>query len=324
MLAVLFSLALWASPVAVVPADSLEGQTYRVYTGSGQATTLNALLLSLRGTDVVFLGETHDDPVAHHLEALLVREAHQRYSGTDSTEGRPVAVSLEMFERDVQYIIDEYLAGLITEDHFRKSSRPWGNYDPDYRPMVEYAKANNMAVIAANAPRRYVNRVSRGGPEALMDLSAQAKATLPPLPFAPASAAYTAKWDSLNAAMMAEMGGGAQHQADRPIDPRRQRRMDNMLFSQSLWDAGMAYSIAEHLLAQPDALVLHAVGAFHVEKGSGTPDHLRRYRPGTRMLVITMRPHDDIDDFDADQFGGLGDFVILTDASLPRSYEVSF
>jgi len=54
------------------------------------------------------------------------------------------------------------------------------------------------------------------------------------------------------------------------------------------------------------------------------PDHLERYRPGTRTLIITMRPHDDIGDFDKDQFTGVGDFVILTDASLPRSYESSF
>ncbi|MEM6644978.1 MAG: ChaN family lipoprotein [Bacteroidota bacterium] len=307
------------------PADSLEGETYRVYTRDGQPTTLNALLLSLRGTDLVFLGETHDDPVAHHIEEIVLRQAHERYGGTDSTAGRPIAVSLEMFERDVQYVMDEYLQGLISESHFRKSSRPWGNYEPDYRPMVEFAKDNGLAVIAANAPRRYVNRVSRAGPEGLMALSAQAKATLPPLPYAAASEAYTAKWDSLNAVMVAQMGGGDAHgQASQPPNARRQRLMNNMLHAQSLWDAGMAYSITEHLLRRPNALVLHVTGSFHVDKGSGIPDHLERYRPGTRTLIVTMRPHSNIDDFDKEQFTNVGDFVILTDAALPRSYESSF
>src|SRR3954467_8455063 len=68
---------------------------------------------------------------------------------------------MEMFERDVQIVLDEYLSDLITEQHFLASSRPWGNYKTDYRPLVELAKEKHLDVIAANAPRRYVNMVSR-------------------------------------------------------------------------------------------------------------------------------------------------------------------
>jgi uncharacterized iron-regulated protein len=71
--------------------------------------------------------------------------------------------SLEMFERDVQIVLDEYVKDLITEKKFLDDSRPWNNYKTDYRPLVEYAKQNKLPVIAANAPRRYINMVSRGG-----------------------------------------------------------------------------------------------------------------------------------------------------------------
>ena len=54
--------------------------------------------------------------------------------------------------------------------------------------------------------------------------------------------------------------------------------------------------------------------------GLGTPDQLEGYRPGTRRLVVVIDPVDDITSFDIERFGALGDFIILTDALVPRSY----
>ncbi|PNH08738.1 hypothetical protein TSOC_004681 [Tetrabaena socialis] len=53
---------------------------------------------------------------------------------------RPVALSLEMFERDAQVVMDEYLAGACTEADLLKDARPWPNYRGDYRPLVLWAK----------------------------------------------------------------------------------------------------------------------------------------------------------------------------------------
>lgn len=94
-----------------------------------------------------------------------------------------------------------------------------------------------------------------------------------------------------------------------------------MLDAQSLWDATMAWSIAEHMTRTPGAKVAHFVGGFHVESGTGTPEHLIQYRPGTRMLIISVQSVDDPTAFDAEEHTGLGDFVVLGDASLPRTYE---
>lgn len=68
-----------------------------------------------------------------------------------------------MFERDVQEVMDEYLTGCIRQQDMLQDSRPWPNYLSDYAPLVELAKANSIPVIAANAPRRYVGMVGRGG-----------------------------------------------------------------------------------------------------------------------------------------------------------------
>ena len=100
--------------------------------------------------------------------------------------------------------------------------------------------------------------------------------------------------------------------------------MGYLLDAQALWDATMAHHLSQHLRDTPDVLVLHITGRFHVEGGWGTPTQLQGYRPGTRRLIVIIKAVEDIETFDAEQYGDLGDFVILTDESLPRSYEPSF
>ena len=165
----------------------IDRKDYRIHDANGKPVAFDAMCKRLATTQIIFLGETHDDPVAHHLQSKILQAMHKR--GT-------VALSLEMFERDVQHVVDEYLAGLITEQHFLSSSRPWKNYKTDYRPLVEYAKKHKLAVIAANAPRRYVNRVGRLGAAALDAIPNPRGRGLPPLPYAKASREYAAQFQS--------------------------------------------------------------------------------------------------------------------------------
>ena len=112
-----------------------------------------------------------------------------------------------------------------------------------------------------------------------------------------------------------------KHDAPPPPAPSSpQQGGDTMLDAQTLWDATMAWSIAEHLARRPGSKVVHMVGGFHSETGTGTPEHLVQYRPGTRFMVITMKTVDDVTVFNQEEHAGMGDFVILGDASLPRTY----
>ena len=93
------------------------------------------MLAAIARADVVFVGEQHDDPNTHRLERALLEGIARRRSD--------VVVSLEMFERDVQKRLDDYLAGRVTEEDFLKEARPWPRYATDYRPLVEFAKRTN-------------------------------------------------------------------------------------------------------------------------------------------------------------------------------------
>lgn len=270
---------------------------YSVFTGKGDASSIEAIVNALEGTDAVFLGELHDDSVGHAVQFEIFKKAVEKYYPS-----RKVTLSLEMFESDVQIILDEYLKGLISENHFMLSSRPWGNYKTDYRPLVELAKEKRLDVVAANAPRRYVNMVSRGGREALNPLTKEAKKWLAPLPYAEASDAYSKKFKAL-------MGPS----------PEAQMGIDKILSSQSLWDATMADSVARSLKKNKGSLVVHLNGGFHTENRLGTVEHFLRYRKKAKALVVTIKYVDDFKNFNKARDTDVGDFVILTDAKEPRS-----
>ena len=81
---------------------------YQIFDSVGNVSTLEELITEIRNSDVTFLGEIHTDTVAHDLEALLLEKVW------DDRQ----SLSLEMFESDVQFVLDEYMEGLINEEHF--------------------------------------------------------------------------------------------------------------------------------------------------------------------------------------------------------------
>lgn len=302
------------APAAALDTAYVPG-AFQVFTGAGAPASLEDVVRAMGAHQVVFVGETHDDPTAHLLELELLRRAHAAYgAGSPASPPRPVTLSLEFFERDAQLPLDEYLAGLVPESVLRTDARPWPRYQTDYRPLVEFAKEQGLAVIAANAPRRYVTLVARQGRSALDELSDAARALLPPLPYPAASAAYRDQWIATISRVMQLEGmkcGVPVARAAAP--PGAHQNMGNQFDSQVLWDASMAHAIARHLEARPEALVLHMVGGFHVERGTGTPELLQHYLPGARALIVSLRPVDDVGAFQPAPAGEWGDFVIQTE-----------
>lgn len=270
---------------------------FAVFDADGRRRDLDDVVAGARNVEVVLVGEQHDDRVGHALQLELFKRLRDRDPGLAGRDAVPLTLSLEMFERDVQYVVDEYLDDLISEEHFLSSTRPWANFRQDYRPLLELARAHEHCVIAANAPRRYVNLVARRGPDALHALSAEARRHLPPLPLAPPSDAYRAEFEAI--------AHGHGQGSDQPP-------AEFGILAQNLWDATMAYSIAEELLQRPGSRVLHLVGSFHVRNRTGLPEHLAYYRPGTSTLIVILEAVADVNDF-PDELAGAGDFIILTD-----------
>lgn len=130
--------------------------SYQAYEAtSGSRLTVTDVSQKIKNYDVVVFGEYHDNQVLHRLEADLLTAVYERYPN--------VAISLEMFERDKQQLLNAYLSGRVSEAAFLEQARPWPNYGSDYRPLIEFAKEEGLRVLAANIPRSMAAYYARRG-----------------------------------------------------------------------------------------------------------------------------------------------------------------
>jgi uncharacterized iron-regulated protein len=247
----------------------------RVYDTNGAAfTDFESMLGELARADVIIVGEQHDDANTHRLELALLEGLHRR--------GVSVAVSLEMFERDTQGALDEFLAGSKTEETFLKEARPWPRYATDYRPLVDFAKAHGWPVIAANVPRRHATEIARRGLQAVEQLSMTERPTAAKEFECPRDAYF----DKFAAAMSEHPASGAD-----TLNSEEQRlRTDRYFESQCVKDETMAESIA----AVSGRRVVHFNGAFHSDFGLGTAERTRRRLPDRRVVVVSILPVADL------------------------------
>lgn len=254
----------------------------------GRELSINDVLEHTERARVILFGELHDHPVGLPVTSAIWADRLRL-----QTVGRKPALLLEFFERDHQLAIDDYLAGITDEEAFKTATgRRSTNYPDAHREMFEATKAAGGAVIAANAPRRYVRLARTEGYDHLRAFSPTQRATfvLPRDEQGPP--------DYRDRFVQAMGGMDASHGGSGPLD---------FLRSQLVWDATMADSVARALKAghEPIALV---VGRFHVEFNGATRQFLRHQRPSARVLSIVMVPT--WSDTLAEEDKGRGDIVV--------------
>ena len=98
--AALFLFLFGTTSAAAQEIVDVTSEDYRIYKANGELATLDDIRAAMAATDVVFVGELHNDPVSHHIEQIVLKDWY-------ATHGAAAALSLEMFARDVQYIVDE-------------------------------------------------------------------------------------------------------------------------------------------------------------------------------------------------------------------------
>lgn len=292
----LFAAALAASacagrePAAPAPRPEAALPPHRiVHTASGRSVDLDALADTAAAADVVFFGEEHDDAAAHRLQHALLEALARRRDH--------VTLSLEMFERDVQPALDDYLAGRITEERFLAGARPWPNYAAAYRPLVRFARERGWRVVAANAPRPYATLVARAGLDTLRALPPAARRLVAREISCPEDAYFRRFAESMD-----EHPGGDGEDAV----------LLRYYQAQCVKDETMAESIAGALAASPGAPVVHVTGSFHSDFGHGIPARVARRLPGARLLVLTAIPVADPARATAAGHGGRADYLLFT------------
>lgn len=279
---------------------------YKIYSvKSEKEVSIIDIAEAMENYDVLFFGEEHNDSVAHYLQIRLLEALHERFASE-------VALSMEMFDRDVQVIMNEYLQGHIRKKNFTKDARVWSNYR-NYEPMVEFAKEKKLDVVCANSPSRYTNLAGREGQQALMKLSEEAKKFIAPLPYDTASGAYYNKLMALT--------GHDPSSTDSTAKKMPPMGGFNLIMGQSLWDATMAYSISQYLKKNKGSRVFQINGRFHSDEDFAIVTQLKNYSPKVRSLVISAGPDDSFPNIDWSQYKHLGDYIIITDPGVPRTFD---
>lgn len=292
-------LAACSAPATPVSAPGTS-PVVRVYdTRASAMVSFDQMVRTAARADLVFFGEQHDDPVTHATELAFLAAIAER---------RPnVVLSLEMFERDVQTLLDRYLAGQIGEPEFLAASRPWDRYNTDYRGMVELARARGWPVVASNIPRRVASMLGRGGLAILDTLSATEKQWTAREHQCPRGDEYFRRFAE-------QMQGHGPGGPASPSDTAGLGRMTERFYdAQCAKDEAMAEAmVAYWQRAGRDAIAVHYDGAFHSDYGLGTAARARRRAAAARTVVISAVPVASLDSLPIAEHRGKGDYLVFT------------
>lgn len=267
-------------------------EAYQLYNAEGKKKTYKKLLKEAKKADVILFGELHNNAIAHWLQYELT---------SDLASKRKLVLGFEMLERDNQDVVNDYVKGKIDQKALDTLARLWNNYPTDYKPLVDFAKSNKMDVCACNIPRRYANKVFKGGFEALDNLPENEKEWIAPLPIP-----YDAELPGYVA--MTEM----DHMMHMP-----EKMKENMPKAQAVKDVTMAHFILKAL--KKNHLLVHYNGAYHSNNYEGIYWYLKRAKPELKILTITTEEVSNVRTFNKDILNK-ADFIILVDENMTKTF----
>ena len=257
---------------------------YTLYNNKGKVAKFSDMIKDLAKSDMIFFGEYHTNPISHWLQYELAKSLY-------AVKGDKLVFGAEMFENGNQLVLNEYLAGFYPEKKMLpEMTQLWGNYQTDYKPLVEFAKEKKLRFIATNIPRRYASMIYKGGLEVLQELSPEARAMIGP----DLEKYFDA---SVYADMASKMG---TH-----IPPN----MLNIQIAQASKDATMAhFSIINH---KEGDLFLHLDGSYHSDYYRGIVWWINKIQPGYNIKTITTVLASEWEEMTKEQKHTIADYTIV-------------
>ena len=249
------ALAPWQAPLE--REHPLTGRIWEVR--AGRFVGADAVVARLAGARYVLLGEKHDNPDHHAIQAALVRAL--------LATGRRPAVAFEMLTAEQAPALARHLAaaprdaaGLADAVNWKRSGWPDFVY---YQPIVQAGLDAGVPIVAANLAPATVRSVARGDAGALpSDLAARYALDRP---LAPAA----------QARLTAEIRDS--HCGHLPA-----ARVDSMVLAQRTRDAAFTESLVR---ADTDGAVLIA-GVGHARADHGVPLYLAVRDPKASIAVV--------------------------------------
>ncbi|SFS43314.1 ChaN family lipoprotein [Lutibacter maritimus] len=260
---------------------------YKLYNAKGNKVSYKKMIKTMSKSDVVLFGEHHNNPIVHWLQLETTQDLFKL---------RKLTLGAEMFEADNQQQLNNYLSGEIDEKGLDTLVRLWNNYKTDYKPLVDFAKTNNLKFIATNIPRSYASLVYKGGFEALDSLAVEEKSWIATLPI---------KYDATlpgYVKMKAMMGGHGG---------------DNLPKAQAIKDATMAYFILKN--NEKNKLFLHYNGSYHSDDYEGINWYLKQNANSLKVVTVSVVEQQNLNKFNQEN-KLKADFIIVVPETMTKTY----
>ncbi len=229
-----------------------------------ESSTLSALMTKIADERVVYVGETHTAYHDHLLQLDVLR-------GMASQSG-DLALGVEWIQARFQPVVDQFIAGDVDEAGFLRGIEYYDRWRFDYRlyrPLVEFARANSIPIIALNASKELTSEIGRVG---LDGLSAELKAELP------------GDYDYSDEAYEASLRDMFK------MHPVGDGQFQRFLDVQLTWDETMAKNVADYLQGAPERRMLVLAGKGHISGRSGIPNRVTRLTGERGVTIATFDP----------------------------------
>lgn len=260
---------------------------YVLYSAKGKKASYDKMLRQLSKADIVLFGESHNNPICHWLQLELVRDLH--------AQGK-LEIGAEMFERDNEAALAQYMADEISDSDLSDEVRLWRNYKTDYKPIVEFAKEVGIPFVSTNIPRRYASMVYQEGFEVLDTFTEEEKSWIVPLPIA-----YDPELPGYKNMLTMIPGHGGE----------------NFPKAQAIKDATMAHFILEN--HQAGNLFFHLNGSYHSDNHEGIVWYLQQKQPDLKIVTITTVSQEDPTNLE-EEYEGRADFILCIPERMTKTY----
>jgi uncharacterized iron-regulated protein len=264
-------------------------QAYQLYDAKGKKIEAQQIKKEVLSSEIILFGEYHDNPISHWLQVEVMNILHEKYQ-------EHVQIGFEMFERDQQHLLDDYVRGVIEEKQFKDSCRLWPNYDTDYAPILVFARKNKLTALATNIPRKYASLLFKKGRSSLDSLSNTEKAFMAPIDF---------KVDT-SLSQYAPLKEMEQHMGGK-----------HMLEAQAIKDATMAASILSYW--KPGKVLLHLNGAYHSDFYQGILWYIKQSNSAVKVLTISTVSQAQISKLDKEH-RGRADVIICVKENMTKTH----
>src|SRR5581483_7253026 len=199
-------------------------------------------------------------------------------------QGGNVVIGFEAFPRRLQFVLDDWVAGKLTDEAFLKASewrQVWGYDAALYMPLFQFARLNRVPMIALNVERKLVARVGQQGWAAVP--VADREGLSDPTPASPAYQRELARVYAIKKMLPPGIDPGSIPSGTPMPEPdetamaaaMKEPEFARFVEAQLTWDRAMAEALASAKRKFSDATVVGVLGSGHVTYGHGVPHQLK-------------------------------------------------